>query len=104
MNRSKCNIVETAVQKRRYAVQYSTLLYTWSVRYYTYSKYMYGALGGTLNIYWCGCAAANKKGGLRNGHTPKRGLLGTGTTPKRGVLGTGQTHFSVTCGGGGYLR
>ena len=38
--------------------------------------------GGTLNIYWWGCAAAH----------PKRGVLGTGTTQKWGVLGTGTTQ------------
>ena len=38
--------------------------------------------GGTLDIYWWGCAAAH----------PKRGVLGTGTTQKRGVLGTGTTQ------------
>ena len=30
--------------------------------------------GGTLDIYWWGCAAAH----------PKRGVLGTGTTQKGG--------------------
>ena len=43
-----------------------------------------GGGGGTLNIYWYGCAAADKKGGLRHGHKPKRGTLGTGTNPKGG--------------------
>ena len=42
---------------------------------------------GTLNIYWCVCAAAHQN----------RGFLGTGTTPKRGLLGMGTTQM----GGGG---
>ena len=46
--------------------------------------------GGTLDIYWWGCAAAHpKRGVLGTGTTQKRGVLGTGTTQKRGVLGTG---------------
>ena len=45
--------------------------------------------GGTLNIYWWGCAAAPpKRGVLGTGTTQKRGVLGTGTTQKRGVLRT----------------
>ena len=55
-------------------------------------------LGGTLNIYWWGCAAPhpkrgglrhghNQKGGLRHGHESKKGggVLGTGTNRKRRV-------------------
>ena len=38
--------------------------------------------GGTLDIYWWGCAAAH----------PERRVLGTGTSQKRGVLGTGTTQ------------
>ena len=45
--------------------------------------------GGTLNIYWWGCAAAH----------PKRGVLGTGTSQKGGVLGTGTSQK-----GGSYAR
>ena len=46
--------------------------------------------GGTLDIYWWGCAAAHpKRGVLDTGTTQKRVVLGTGTTQKRGVLGTG---------------
>ena len=52
-----------------------------------------GGGGGTLNIYWWGCAEAHpKRGVLGTGTTQKRGVLGTGTTQKRGVLGTGTSR------------
>ena len=50
------------------------------------------ARGGTLNIYWCLCAAVHpKRGVLGTGTTQKRGGLRHGHNPKRGVLyiGTG---------------
>ena len=57
--------------------------------------------GGTLDIYWWGCAAAHpKRGVLGTGTTQKRGVLGTGTTQKRGVLGTGTTQKRGVLGTG----
>ena len=57
--------------------------------------------GGTLNIYWWGCAAAHpKRGVLGTGTTQKRGVLGTGTTQKRGVLGTGTSRKGGVLGTG----
>ena len=57
--------------------------------------------GGTLNIYWWGCAAAHpKRGVLGTGTTQKRGVLGTGTTQKRGVLGTGTSRKRGVLGTG----
>ena len=71
-----------------------------------------GGGGGTLNIYWWGCAAAHpKREVLGTGTIQKRGVLGTGTTQKRGVLGTGTSRKrGVLCTdtsrqrGGGVLR
>ena len=45
--------------------------------------------GGTLNIYWLGCAAAHPKkrgGGLRHGHESKKGGLRHGHESKKGGL------------------
>ena len=57
--------------------------------------------GGTLNIYWWGCAAAHpKRGVLGTGTTQKRGVLGTGTTQKKGVLGTGTSRKRGVLGTG----
>ena len=55
-----------------------------------------GGGGGTLNIYWWGCAAAYpKRGVLGTGTTQKRGVLGTGTSRKRGVLKTGLVKKTI---------
>ena len=60
--------------------------------------------GGTLDIYWWGCAAAHpkrgvlgtgttkKNGGLRHGYNPKKGGLRHGHEWKKGVLGTGTSR------------
>ena len=60
--------------------------------------------GGTLDIFWWGCAAAHpkrgvlgtgttqKKGGLRHGYNPKKGGLRHGHECKNGVLGTGTSR------------
>ena len=65
------------------------------------ARYWPGGGGGTLNIYWWGCAAAHpKRGVLGTGTTQKRGVLGTGTTQKRGVLGTGTSRKRGVLGTG----
>ena len=57
-----------------------------------------GGGGGTLNIYWWGCAAAHpkrgvlgtarvEKGGLRHGHESKKGVLRT-VLVKKAILVT----------------